>query len=224
MSRTGPATREWGNWNGSEIPRSGQLFGAEGKHLSPWRVQQLIWDSLNGVTTHTNNPSHSPNTPDRDISTLECVMAGSWNIEVGEQSQGEVCYWLQGDSPRGCEGRDRRRKAGKPCRQGNIAESCAGDGAISVASLSDVSAKSWPKEEDPRKGGPLSASHAKEQRTPTREAFECQLQRLEKDSNICAPVLEAAGIPAHLEPLGPCDPSSCASSMLDPHCGRATRG
>ena len=57
-----------------------------------------------------------------------------------KQFQGEGSCWLQRDALRGCEGGDCGgkylwRKAGKPWKQGNTANSHVGGGAITIASL-----------------------------------------------------------------------------------------
>ena len=161
-SRTGPATMRWGNWSGSEIPTLGQTFGMEGKHLSHWRVQQLICDSLNGVIIH-NKPCHSPIYP-REGHKSPGTLRG-WELDHrGWRAHPEQGQLLTVRSqPEGMEGRDLSReclwrKAGQPRRQGNTAESHTGGGAITVASLTPhTSASSWPIEKNPREGGPLSA-------------------------------------------------------------------
>ena len=67
-------------------------------------------------------------TLDRDTGPLEGEVAGSWDLGIAEQSQGEGCCGLQRDGLRGCEGGDRGgkclwRKARQPWKQGDNAES-----------------------------------------------------------------------------------------------------
>ena len=54
-------------------------------------MQQLICDSLNGVRTPQMTLAASICIPDRNASPLERMVAGSWNVGIGEQSQDEVC-------------------------------------------------------------------------------------------------------------------------------------
>ena len=88
-------------------------------------------------------------TPDRDTGHLDGATAGSWSLGIAEQSQGEGCCWLWREQSRGCEGGDcdgKRlwRKAGRPWKQGDSAESCVGGGAIATASLPPhASTGSW---------------------------------------------------------------------------------
>ena len=49
-------------------------------------MQQVICNSLNGVITTQTVLAAALHTPGRDVSPLECVMAGSWSIRIGEQS------------------------------------------------------------------------------------------------------------------------------------------
>ena len=145
-----------------------------------WRVQQLTCDRLNGMRITQTILSAVLLTPDRDASPLESETAGSWSIGPGEQSQGEVCCWLQGDSLWGSEGRDHGgqrpwRKAKQPWRQSDTAESCTGGGAITVVSLPTQQCQQlsnwerpqrvwpfkclthWAIAKDPSQVGPLSA-------------------------------------------------------------------
>ena len=55
-------------------------------------MQQLICDSLDGVRTTQMILATSICIPDRIANPLEHVVAGSWNVGIGEQSRGEVCY------------------------------------------------------------------------------------------------------------------------------------
>ena len=65
-------------------------------------MQQLICDSLKGMRTTQSLPQ--PYLPGQDSSPLECAVTWSWTVGIGEQSQGEICCSLQGDSERGYEG------------------------------------------------------------------------------------------------------------------------
>ena len=66
-------------------------------------MKQLICERLNGMTiTQTILFEFDPwvgkipiRTPERDASPLESAAAGSWSIEIGEQSQGEVSSLLR---------------------------------------------------------------------------------------------------------------------------------
>ena len=58
---------------------------------------QSEWDTFNSSCSHT--------ILDRDMRALESSVAGSWRIEIGEQSQASSAVdW--GDGPRGPEGGD----------------------------------------------------------------------------------------------------------------------
>ena len=147
VSRTGPAPGGWGNWNSGQILTSGQLSRTEEKHPR-LRVKQLICGSLNGIRITQRVLATAICTPDKDAGPLKSIVAGSWHVGIGEQSQGKVCYWLCGDSPRGSEGGDHMENVcgGKllPWRQGNTAESSAVGGTVTVASLSPhTSTSSW---------------------------------------------------------------------------------
>ena len=69
-------------------------------------MKQLIRDSLNGIRITQTIFAAAINTPDRGGGSLEGTAAGSWSVQVVEQSQAEACYWLHGDSSKGCEGGD----------------------------------------------------------------------------------------------------------------------
>ena len=96
----------------------------------------------------TDSPCHS-----HSYTREECRspgrVAGSWSLGIVKQSQWEGCCWLQRKEWRGCEGGDhdgkcQLRKARKPWKQGNTAESCIEGGAITIASLSPhASIGSW---------------------------------------------------------------------------------
>lgn len=100
-SRTGFTPGGWRNWSRGQIHTSGQLFRVEVKHLRLLRVKQLVCRSLNGMIITQTTLAAAIYTPDRDRSPLESAATGSWSTELGEQSQGKLCCWLQGDSPRG---------------------------------------------------------------------------------------------------------------------------
>ena len=102
----------------------------------------------------------------------------------------------------------------------------AGDRAITVASLSlHTNTSSWPAEKDSRECGHLSTCCAKQQRRISQGGpLNASCQRLEEDTkSAIAPVPEATIIPAHLVSSSPCSPSSCATSTLDSHWGRAAK-
>ena len=117
---------------------------------------------------------HHP-TLDREVSCLECVAAGSWSIGIREQSQGEVCCWVWGDSLSWCKRGDHRgkclwRKVAQPWRQGYTAESCEEGRAITVASLfQHTSTGSWPI------------------KAPERAAFKCLMHQAIEDSSQAGP-------------------------------------
>ena len=54
-------------------------------------MQQLIYDSLDGMRTTWTISATDLYTLDRDTCLLECAVAGSWTIGIGEQAQGEIC-------------------------------------------------------------------------------------------------------------------------------------
>ena len=138
------------------------------------------------MESESDSPCCSHTYPHRDAGPLEGTVAGSWSLGIVEQPQGEGCCWLQRDGSRGCEGGDRGgkclwRKARKPWKQHDTAESCIGCGAITIASLQTIEslAHQTPNtltyrigpntrcpsmcmtcqttEKDPRQGSPLSA-------------------------------------------------------------------
>ena len=80
---------------------------------------------------------------------LEGAVAGSQSLGIVEQSPGKGCCGLQRDGSSGCEGGDCGgkclwRKARKPHKQSDTAESCISGGAITIASLSPHSSiGSW---------------------------------------------------------------------------------
>ena len=55
------------------------------------RVKQLMCDNLNGMKITQIILTAAICTLDRDTGPLEGTVAGSWNIGIVEQSQGEVC-------------------------------------------------------------------------------------------------------------------------------------
>ena len=137
-------------------------------------------------------PQPYRHTPERDADLLEGAAAGGWSLGIVVQSQGKGCCWLRRDKSRGCVGGDcgRKclwRKARESWKQGDIAESRVGGGAITTASLSPkASIHSWTMErlaqspdalnyrEGPHPGCPFSAWCADLQsRTPARAAPLC---------------------------------------------------
>ena len=73
-----------------QIAILGQLFRTKGKHLR-LTVKQLIHDSLNGIRITQTIFAAAINTPDRGGGSLEGTAAGSWSVQVVEQSQAEAC-------------------------------------------------------------------------------------------------------------------------------------
>ena len=53
-------------------------------------MKRLICESLNGVRTTQTIHATALNSPDRNASPLECMVAGSWSIVIREQSQTAV--------------------------------------------------------------------------------------------------------------------------------------
>ena len=73
-----------------------------------------------------DSPCRSHTYPGQGHRFLESAAAGSWSRGIVKQSQGEGCYWLWRDGPRGhergdCGGKRLWRKAGQPWKQGNTA-------------------------------------------------------------------------------------------------------
>ena len=56
----------------------------QGNTLGCWRVQQLVYDSLNGVRTTQTILAKALSTLDRDASSLECKAAESCFIRIEE--------------------------------------------------------------------------------------------------------------------------------------------
>ena len=141
QSKEGKKLREWAGLDlhlgggrteaGVRSPHRGNCLGQWGSTWGCWRVKQQIHDRLNGLRTTQTILGPAIHTPDRDASPLESAAAGSWSIGTGEQYQGDVCCWLQGDNLRGHEGGDCSgkwlwRKTRQSWRQGDTAESCMG--------------------------------------------------------------------------------------------------
>ena len=114
-----------------------EAFGTVEKHLKPLESAAAdLWQSERNKN-HTDNPCHSPTCPGQGQKSLG--MHGSWELEYR--------YWRTiprrsllltvGRWPKGAWG---RRWSGKclwrKARQGNNAESHAGDGTIIIFSLS----------------------------------------------------------------------------------------
>ena len=86
-------------------------------------MKKLICDSLNGIT-HSILAA-AIHTLDRDTTPLENSVAGSWSIEIGEQSQESSavdCGEMALGDPReatavgkACEGKPGRMEAGRFC-------------------------------------------------------------------------------------------------------------
>ena len=120
-----------GPHSGAIVSVRGETFEAESETADLWQPKWNENQTVLAAAIHTL---------DRDIDTLEGAAAGSWSLGIVEQSQGEGCCCLWRDGPRTCEGGDRGgkwlwRKARKPWKQGNTAESHIGGGAITIASL-----------------------------------------------------------------------------------------
>ena len=78
---------------------------------------------------------------DRNAGSLEGTVAGSWNLGIVRQSQGEDCCWLRRDRLRGrkggdCWGECLWRKARQSWKPGDTAESRVGGEATTIASVS----------------------------------------------------------------------------------------
>ena len=117
-----------------------ETFKAESETANLWQSKWYENQTVLATAIHT---------PDRDIGSLEGIVAGNRSLGIVEQSQGVGCRWLQRDRLRGCEGGDCGgkclwRKAGQPRKQDNTAESRIVGGAIIIASLSPhTSIGSW---------------------------------------------------------------------------------
>ena len=88
----------------------------------------------------SDSPCCSLTHPRQDAGPLEGAAAGSWGLEIVEQSQSKGCCSLQRDRSRGCEGRGlggkcQWRKARQPWKQGSNAKSHVAGGAITIAFL-----------------------------------------------------------------------------------------
>ena len=55
-------------------------------------MKRLFCDSLNGMRITQTILVAAVLSSDRDASPLEGTTVGSWSVQMGEQSQGEVCY------------------------------------------------------------------------------------------------------------------------------------
>jgi len=75
---------------------TGEVFEAVGEWSS--------WSGTVWMEWEPDNPCCSRMYPGRDPSLLKYTVSGSWSIGTGEQSPGEGCWWLLGDSPEGHEG------------------------------------------------------------------------------------------------------------------------
>jgi len=174
-------------------------------------------DSLNGMRTTQTILAAALHTLDRSPGTRGgCELARrDWRV-----SQGRICYRLQGDGLRGCEGEDHCgkclwKKAGQPWRQGDSAESHAVGGVITVVSLpmpapaADQQRKAlegWPSkcltcwaiEKDPVLREPFKCME-QQRRISQRGPLNSSCQRLKRDSNsVTASRAEVASIPTHL--------------------------
>ena len=110
----------------------GETFKAERERADLWQPK---WNEKPTVL------AAAIYTPDRNAGPLEGTVAGSWSLGTVEQSQGEGCCWLWRDRLKGYEGGDCGgkclwRKARQPRKQGDMAESRGGGGAVTIASLS----------------------------------------------------------------------------------------
>ena len=70
----------------------GEIFKAESETADLWQPKWNENQTVLAAAIHV---------PDRKAGTLEGAAAGSWSLEIVEQSQGEGCCWLQRDSLRG---------------------------------------------------------------------------------------------------------------------------
>ena len=172
-----------------------EALGTVEKDLKPLESAAAdLWQS-EWNKNHTDNPCRSPTCPGQGQKSLECTAAGSWSIGIGEQSQGEVCYWLWGDEGGDGSGKCLWRKA----RQGNNAESCAGGETIIIFSLSPHSQHQqvtnrerpqrrwpfkclthWAIEKDPSQGFPFKCLMHKATEKAQRGHLKATCQRLEK--------------------------------------------
>jgi len=103
VSRTGPTPRrveelkQGSNpYMGAVVWVRGEIFKAESETADLWQPK---WNENQTVL------AASIHTADRDTGPLEGAAAGSWNLEIVEQSHSEGCCWLWRDRSRGYEGR-----------------------------------------------------------------------------------------------------------------------
>ena len=86
-------------------------------------------------------------TPERDANPLESTAAGSWSIEIGEQSQGKVgssLWWPEGTWRRRSQWDMLAKESQAKWRQEDTAESYTAGGPIPIALLSqNVSTDTW---------------------------------------------------------------------------------
>ena len=121
-SRTGFTSGGWRNWSRGQIHTLGQLFWVEVKQFGLRLLESEaadLWQS-EWNNNHIDNPCCSHIYSREGTSPPGSTAAGSWSIEIGEQSQGKVCCWLQGDSPRGLVGGEAMGNVceGKPSKHG----------------------------------------------------------------------------------------------------------
>ena len=89
VSKIGLPLGGWGHRSRDPIPTSGQLSESEEKHLR-LRGKQPKWNENQTALAAV-------------IHTLDGIVAGSWSLGIGEQSQGKGCCWLWRDRSRECE-------------------------------------------------------------------------------------------------------------------------
>lgn len=130
------------------------------------RIRNISSDA-EGLAGHQPRAGRSPWPPGR-----KHTLAGSWRVEIEEQSQDEHCCWLQGNGPRGQEREETavgNAFGGKPGSRGGrgaTAEPRTAGRATTAASL-------------PHYGGPAAYKQRKTQRG---QPFEWLMsQAIEKD-------------------------------------------
>ena len=90
----------WGAEEEERFPHPGKPPHQQGNQLGQKERLKLseegetagLWQTGQSVT-YTDGSSHSP-VAQTGMCVCQCVRAGSWNVEIGEQTQGEDCHWL----------------------------------------------------------------------------------------------------------------------------------
>ena len=148
-SRAGFTSGGWRNWSRGQIHTLGQLFWVEVKQFGLRLLESEaadLWQS-EWNDNHTDNPCCRPIYSGEGTSPLGSAAVGSWNIEIGEQSQGKVgssLWWPEGTWRRRSQWDMLAKESQAKWRQEDTAESYTAGGPIPIASLSqNVSTDTW---------------------------------------------------------------------------------